>query len=445
MTTETVNIMDLMNRNFYSFWLNEKPHSILSGGRSSMKSSVISLKLVIDFLEDEDGNVVCLRKVGKYLSGSVYEQIKWAIYMLGVQDEFTFGKSPLVIKHKRTETGFYFHGVDDPLKLKSMNIAKGHYMALWFEELAEFAGVEDIDIVEDTFIRQDLGDRQVKVYYSYNPPRNPYSWVNEWKDSKASDSDYFIHHSTYMDDEKGFLSKQMIRKIEQYKENDPDYHDWMYGGAVIGMGDNVYNMNLFKSLEELPDNDRIIALYYALDTGHSVSATTCGCYGLTAKGDVILLNTYYYSPAGRVEKKAPSELSKDINAFLTATSTNEHWKGARIQNRTIDSAEAALRNQYYKDFGQRWNPVAKKDKIVMIDYPHDLLAQGRFYYLKKPYATGLKYADSNDVFIEEHRKFSWDPDSLKTPKPKVVEVDDHTCDQFIYFCLDNAYDLKLKV
>src|SRR5699024_697854 len=76
-----INIMDLMNRNFYSFWLNEKPHSILSGGRSSMKSSVISLKLVMDFLDDDDGNVVCLRKVGKYLSGSVYEQIKWAIYM----------------------------------------------------------------------------------------------------------------------------------------------------------------------------------------------------------------------------------------------------------------------------------------------------------------------------------------------------------------------------
>ncbi|WP_421103129.1 phage terminase large subunit, partial [Sporosarcina psychrophila] len=75
--------------------------SILSGGRSSMKSSVISLKLVIDFLNDDQGNVVCLRKVGKYLAGSVYEQIKWAIYMLGVQDEFIFGKSPLIIKHKR--------------------------------------------------------------------------------------------------------------------------------------------------------------------------------------------------------------------------------------------------------------------------------------------------------------------------------------------------------
>src|SRR5690606_39557094 len=85
--------------------------------------------------------------------------------------------------------------------------------ALWFEELAEFAGVEDIDVVEDTFIRADIGGgRQVRVYYSYNPPRNPYSWVNEWRASKEGDPDYFLHHSTYLEDKKGFLSDQLLRK-----------------------------------------------------------------------------------------------------------------------------------------------------------------------------------------------------------------------------------------
>lgn len=430
--TATVNIMDLMNRNFYTFWLNEKPHSILSGGRSSMKSSVISLKLVLDFLEDDNGNVVCLRKVGKYLSGSVYEQIKWAIYMLGVQDEFIFGKSPLVIKHKRTGTGFYFHGVDDPQKLKSMNIARGYYMALWFEELAEFAGTEDIDIVEDTFIRQDLGGRQVRVYYSYNPPRNPYSWVNEWRDSKAGDPDYFLHHSTYMDDKKGFLSEQMIRKIEQYKENDLDYWRWMYGGEVIGMGDNVYNMAHFHPLKELPDDDPILLIDTATDTGHQVSATTHLALGLTAKQDVILLDTYYYSPDGKRVKKAPSELSTDFHEWLQ--SVQETFKKP-IDMLTIDSAEGALRNQLFKDYGIRLHPVAKKKKLDMIDGVHDLLAQGRFFYLDTP---------ANKVFIEEHRKYQMDADSLKTANPKVVEVDDHTCDAFQYYVQDNLRKLGLK-
>ncbi|MEJ9158855.1 PBSX family phage terminase large subunit, partial [Bacillus cereus] len=224
--TKTVNIMDLMNANFYSLWLAEQSHIVAKGGRSSMKSSVISMKLITDFLEDEQGNVVCLRKVGKYLSTSIYEQIKWAIYMLGVESEFIFGKSPLIIKHRRTGTSFYFYGCDDPLKLKSAKIAKGYVMALWYEEAAEFAGVEDIDIVEDTFIRQQIEGKEVKVYFSYNPPRNPYSWINEWLDSKAGDEDYFIHHSTYMDDKKGFLSQQMIRKIEKYKIHDWDYWRW---------------------------------------------------------------------------------------------------------------------------------------------------------------------------------------------------------------------------
>src|SRR5690606_37756735 len=138
--------------------------------------------------------------------------------------------------------------------------------------------------------------------------------------------------------------------------------------------------------------------------GHSVSATTYGCYGLTAKRRVILLNTYYYSPAGRVDKKAPRDLSKDVNEFITKTATQEEWKGARIINRTIDSAEAALRNQYYKDYGQHFNPVAKKKNIDMIDYVHLLLANGRFYYMEKPYPIGMKHADSNEIFIEEHRK-----------------------------------------
>lgn len=427
-----VNIMDLMNRNFYSFWLNDKPHSILSGGRSSMKSSVISLKLVMDFLEDDEGNVVCLRKVAKYLSVSVYEQIKWAIYMLGVQDEFRFGRSPLIIEHKRTKTAFYFYGVDDPQKLKSMNIAVGYIMALWFEELAEFDGVEDIDIVEDTFIRQDLGDKEVKVYHSYNPPRNPYAWVNEWKDSKSNDEDYFLHHSTYLDDEKGFLSKQMIRKIEQYKENDIDYWRWMYNGEVIGLGDMIYNMNHFHPLQTLPEDDAILLIDMASDTGHQVSATTHGAFALTKKQNVILLDTYYYSPDNKVNKKAPSDLSKDYYEWQQKI-RDTYRKNIDMQ--TIDSAEGALRNQIFKDYGIRLHPIPKKKKVDMIDNVHDLLAQGRFYYLDTP---------NNRIFIEEHRKYQWDADTLQSDDPKVVKEDDHTVDMFMYYVNDNLRKLGLK-
>ncbi|WP_438310832.1 PBSX family phage terminase large subunit [Sporosarcina sp. FA9] len=430
--TNVINILDLINENFYDLWLAEQSHIVAKGGRSSMKSSVISLKLVIDFLNDDKGNIIVLRKVAKYLRTSVYEQIQWAIYMLNAQDEFIFRESPMKIIHKRTGTAFYFYGVDDPLKLKSAKIAKGYVMALWFEEAAEFSGVEDIDIVEDTFIRQEIEGKEVKVYLSFNPPRNPYGWINEWLDSKTSDDDYFIHHSTYLDDKKGFLSNQMIRKIEKYKENDEDYWKWMYAGIVIGLGDNVYNMNHFKPLHELPSNDDILMISTATDTGHQVSATTHGAFAFTKRRDVILLDVYYYSPENKVNKKAPSELSQEFKEWLDEIRV-EYRRPIDIS--TIDSAEGALRNQVFKDHGIRFNPVAKGLKIDMIDYVHDLLAQGRFYYLD---------TSNNRIFIEEHRKFQWDADSLRTAKPKVVEIDDHTVDMFQYFVMDNRRKLGLK-
>ncbi|MGG1339648.1 PBSX family phage terminase large subunit [Bacillus toyonensis] len=430
--TKTVNIMDLMNTNFYSLWLAEQSHIVAKGGRSSMKSSVISMKLVTDFLEDEQGNVVCLRKVGKYLSTSIYEQIKWGIYMLGVESEFYFGKSPLIIRHKTTNTAFYFYGCDDPLKLKSAKIAKGYVMALWFEEAAEFAGVEDIDIVEDTFIRQEIEGKEVKVYFSYNPPRNPYSWINEWLDSKAGDDDYFIHHSTYMDDKKGFLSQQMIRKIEKYKVSDLDYWRWMYGGEVIGLGDMVYNMNHIKEIDELPNDDDIILIDTTSDTGHQVSATTHLALAFTKKRNVILLDTYYYSPANKVVKKAPSELSTDMKEWMDSVSKtyNRYY-----DKQTIDSAEGALRNQFFKDYGIRLHPVAKKKKIHMIDNVQDLMAQGRFFVLN---------TERNKIFIEEHKKYQWDADTLQSDDPKIIKVDDHTCDAFQYYVNDNLSKLGLK-
>jgi len=285
----------------------------------------------------------------------------------------------------------------------------------------------------------------VKFFWSYNPPRNPYSWINSWSDEMIGEDDYLVHHSSYKDDELGFVTEQMIADIERIKRNDYDYYRYLYLGEPVGLGTNVYNMNLFKPLKELPSDDRIIGLYYSIDGGHSVSATTFGCFGLTAKRNVILLNTYYYSPAGRLNKKAPSDLSEDLNEFIRKTSTQPEFQNARIMNRTIDSAEAALRNQYYRDYGQHLKPVAKKRKVDMIDYVHDLLAQGRFYYLENPYHIDMDHANSNDIFIEEHRKFQWDEKTLNTDNPRVIEKDDHTADMFIYFCLDNASDLQLKV
>ena len=147
---------------------------------------------------------------------------------------------------------------------------------------------------------------------------------------------------------------------------------------------------------------------------------------------MILLDTYYYSPQGKTHKKPPSALSKDLKAFIDKVT---EWIGKQPTRMTIDSAEGALDNQFYNDYGIHWHKVNKLRKVDMIDRVQDLLAQGRFYYLKRP---------ENEIFIAEHQKYQWDENTLQSDDPKVIKEDDHTCDGFMYLCVDNERDFGLK-
>lgn len=430
----TINADDMICPHFDRVLFSHCLNKVLKGGRGSTKSSVISIQLVMDFLQDSQANVLIMRKVANTIELSVYEQIKWAIYMLHVDSLFEFKKSPYRIVDKRNGTAFYFSGVDDPQKLKSMIIAHGYVRYLWFEELAEFDSWQEVDMVRASFTRKQLPPgAHVVTYYSYNPPKNPYEWINEWVTQREGMSNWYVDHSTYEDVTlPNILSQDYIDEINTVKSNDFDYYRWMYLGEVIGLGTNIYNMDNFQAIDKLPTDDYITNVYYSVDTGHEVSATTCGAYGLTKKGNLILLDTYYYSPQGKSHKKPPSELSKDLKSFIDKVT---EWIGKQPTRMTIDSAEGALDNQFYNDYGIHWHKVNKLKKVDMIDRVQDLLAQGRFYYLKRP---------ENDIFIAEHRKYQWDENTLQSDDPKVIKEDDHTCDQFMYLCLDNERDLGLK-
>ena len=71
----------------------------------------------------------------------------------------------------------------------------------------------------------------------------------------------------------------------------------------------------------------------------------------------------------------------------------------------------------------------------MIDRAQDLLAQGRVYVLN---------IENNDVFMEEHKQYRWDENTLNSDDPKVIKEHDHTVDALKYAILDNERDLGLK-
>ena len=432
-----VRIQDNVNPHFKEVWTTSKPYNVLKGGRNSFKSSVIALLLVfmiVPFLiAGKKANVVVIRKVGNTIRDSVFLKIQWALNKFGLSGRFKATVSPFKIQDTITGSCFYFYGQDDFQKLKSNDI--GNIIAVWYEEAAEFSSEEDFDQSNVTFMRQKHPDVSfVKFFWSYNPPRNPYNWINEWTDRLADNDNYLVHSSSYLNDELGFVTEQMLEDIRRIKENDYDYYRYIYLGEPVGIGTNVYNMELFKRADKIPDGERVIGQLFAADTGHQQSATTCLHAVVTNRSNLYLVDNYYYSPAGKVKKKAPSVLSKELHDFVIKQT--QKYPNVPVIEMTIDSAEGALRNQYLEDFGIRWHPVAKKKKIIMTEYVQSLLANGRFYYF--PTENNLKY------FIEEHKRYQWDEKTVKDDDPKVIKEDDHTCDAFQYMVVDNAQLLRLK-
>jgi phage terminase large subunit len=70
-------------------------HYWLRGGRGSTKSSFTAIEIILGIMSDPLANAVGLRKVKDTLHDSVYEQMAWAIDVLGVSDYWEAKISPL--------------------------------------------------------------------------------------------------------------------------------------------------------------------------------------------------------------------------------------------------------------------------------------------------------------------------------------------------------------
>jgi len=188
--------------------------------------------------------------------------------------------------------------------------------------------------------------------------------------------------SDYRTVPKEWIGVIAIEEAERIKKFDNKRYRWIYLGEVIGLEGLIYNPEQIEWVESdyLEKNKvRILYLDFSVDGGHQTSATTCGCFGYGSDGYWYLLDLYYYSPYEKTRKKAPSELSQDIFKFEMAM-LKKYKCG--IDQETIDSAEGALRNQLYKDWGKTFHPVNKgKNKEELIDYSIDFLAKGKFRVL----------------------------------------------------------------
>lgn len=284
-------------------------HYWLKGGRGSTKSSFISLEVILGIMKDTQANAVVLRKVGQTLQGSVYEQLQWAVSVLGVEGYWVSKLSPLEMKYiaDGRENKIVFRGADKPKKIKSTKFRKGYCKYIWYEEVDEFGGMEEIRTINQSLLR---GGSDFVVFYSYNPPQSQSNWVNEEVLQKRNDR--LVHHSTYLTVPPEWLGEQFLIEAEHLKNVKPTAYQHEYMGEVTGTGGEVFT-NL--TLREITDSEishfdhiaRGIDWGYAADPFHY----TVNHYDKTRRR----LYIYYEIQMLKLSNRKAAELVKKENKW----------------------------------------------------------------------------------------------------------------------------------
>jgi phage terminase large subunit len=239
-------------------------HYWLGGGRGSTKSSFVGIELILGIMKDANANGVVLRKVKDTLKESVFDQLVWAIEVLGVEQYWHIPEAKLVLTYIPTGQQIRFRGADKPKKIKSMKFARGYCKYIWYEEVDEFNGMEEIRMINQSLMR---GGSSFVVFYSYNPPKSANNWVNA--EVQLTRDDRLFHHSNYLTVPPEWLGEQFIVEAEHLKLTKPTSYQHEYLGEVTGTGGEVFDNVQIRKI-----SDEEISEFYnvkrGLDFGYAI-------------------------------------------------------------------------------------------------------------------------------------------------------------------------------
>ena len=346
-------ISDLLTPKFhslYSAWkTNKYTRLICKGGRGSAKSTNIALILVIDLMQ-YPVNTICFRKVGENLRKSVYEQIKWAIKFLGVEEYFEYKLSPLEIIYKERGNKFIFMGVDDPQKSKSIKEAQFPVARYWFEELAEFKNEDEVETVLNSIFRGKLEKGLIyKGFFSYNPPKMKHNWVNKKYNYSFIENNVFVHHSTYFDNP--YISEEFIKEAEAVKAKDETKYKLVYMGEPIGNG-----LVPFPNLEireiEASEIAGLEKFRNGVDWGYGVDPLAFVRWGYDKKKGIIYALDEYYGVGLKNRNLANYILSKGYDELVMCDSA-EPKSIDELKEYDI-SAWGAKKGAGSVEYGEKW-------------------------------------------------------------------------------------------
>lgn len=243
---------------YYDFNV-EESHNYLAGGfinHNSTKSSLISLLLVYHLVTHPRTNAVVFVKVAENIRDSVYKQILWAIDHLELNAYFKCTTSPFRCTYIPTGQEILFRGLDKAGKIKGIKPSIGYFDQIWFEELTEFSGMEDVRSVIQSALRGgDEDDDEIAEnvptweFYSYNPPPTMANWVNV--EANVVTPGRKVYQSNYLTVPPRWLRKDFFIRADILKKTNPRAYRHEYLGEITGTGRNIFtNLEIREITDE---------------------------------------------------------------------------------------------------------------------------------------------------------------------------------------------------
>ncbi len=218
---------------------------VLTGGRGSAKSSFAAIELLLQLTEHPDCHGVVLRRVGRTLRTSVWTQLLWAADLLDLREDMAENLSQMELTYRPTGQKIWCFGLDDATKLKSIKPPFGHIGLVWFEELDQFAGAEQVRSAEQSLLRGEGFSLCIK---SFNPPARAANWANRY--AREPKEGKLVQHSSYRDLPPDWLGSRFLEEAEHLRQTNETAYRHEYLGEVVGSGSQVFE-NL--KLEAIPE------------------------------------------------------------------------------------------------------------------------------------------------------------------------------------------------
>lgn len=263
---------------------------VCGGGRGSTKSSYISQEILLLLMQHPECNAVILRKVANTLRNSVYRQMEWALDTLHLGSGWKKTLNPMEFVRTATGQKILFLGVDDKSKLKSLKMPHGYVGVVWYEELDQFSGMEEIRSVNQSLLR---GGPVSWCFGSYNPPQSANNWVNE--EMLLDQPDRLVHHSDYRSVPADWLGAQFLEDADRLRRRNERAYRHEYLGEVTGTGGTVFENVRERAITaaEIESFDR---LHYGLDFGFAVDPLAFVCMHYDRKREILYIFDEIYEP-----------------------------------------------------------------------------------------------------------------------------------------------------